>query len=106
MTSRYSSVMPPRRWNGTPRARNSSSACPTPNVNITRPLESTSSVAMAFASGSGSWYGSTITHEFTLSRVVAPATNAITVNVCGHCEPIMGASASGITMCSGMLIAS
>ena len=63
-------------------------------------------MATALASVSGSWYGSTITHEFTARRVVAPAMKAIVANACGQCAPIIGASPFGITMCSGTLMAS
>jgi hypothetical protein len=73
---------------------------PTPNVSVTRPPERTSSVDTAFARSTGWWYGSTITAESTRIRVVAPARNAIAVNACGQCAPMVAVSGVGTTRCS------
>src|SRR5262249_40051066 len=59
MTAMASSVKGPRSAYGLPIARISFSMSPTPAPMMSRPPLSTSSVAAAFASRTGLWYGST-----------------------------------------------
>src|SRR5512134_3325065 len=81
-TRRYSSVSLPRSANGgAPMARNSSSIQPAPTPTVTRPCESTSSVASALAVNTGGRCGTTITELSRRILDVAAARNAMTVNV-------------------------
>jgi hypothetical protein len=74
----YSSVTAPRRSNsGAPSASNSSRIQPTPTPSVTRPFDSTSMVASAFAVSTGLRYGTIITLVTRRRRVVLAATNAI-----------------------------
>ena len=78
---RYSSVTLPRSENGgAPMARNSSSIQPAPIPTVTRPCDSTSSVASALAVNMGGRCGTTMTELSSRILVVAPARNAIAVS--------------------------
>ena len=73
IAARYSSLMRPRSWNGTPRISNSFSSHPTPKVASMRPLLSQSRVASAFAVTIGCCSGRIAIEELMRIRFVAPA---------------------------------
>ena len=74
ITAIASSVKAPRSANGVPIARISFSIKPTPTPMTRRPPHRTSSVAAAFASLMGLWYGSTSTEVPRRTRRVLAAT--------------------------------
>src|SRR5262245_38446800 len=70
MAARYSSVILPRSWNGTPKRSNSSLSQPTANVTVTRPLLIQSMVESAFAVTVGCCSGRMAIAELTRIFVV------------------------------------
>ncbi len=73
MAARYSSLIRPRSWKGTPSARNSSSSQPTPNATTIRPLLIQSTVDRAFAMTTGCCSGRMVTDVPIRILCVAPA---------------------------------
>ncbi len=69
----YSAARRPRRANGTPRAANSSADHPMPTPRVSRPPDSTSSVAACFAVSTGLCSGSSSTPVASPMVLVAAA---------------------------------
>jgi hypothetical protein len=87
MASRYSSVRPPRRANGTPSAANSSADHPTPTPSINRPSLSRSRLAALLATTTGLSSGSSSTPVASRIRSVTAQAKPRTMNGSSRSAP-------------------